>query len=531
MVNGGRGSINSFSINAGAINGAGRNGRQEAFADIVTITLISSSAIYNAKPIATPTGSTEITCLFNIKHAGRVAIVTNGEVTCFVPKIRHASSVISLSITGINISPLITRLCASPVSSRCDILSGCFSIRAGGVSVGVHGDVGARATHISFPAINISAIGLVAAMALRTAMVLSAISCTSSVNANGGYVIAGSSNLGVHSNTQASAGYGVPSLSVISGVGNVFARAVQRIASSSSVVCRSLKTCDAIAAFGGVSIINCKCATTCSAIAEQGQCDNFSGIVIVGASCEYWFVSSADIVTRSIELNINPSVVHISKLDIIPMSKLRVECKINNLLEGYVYKDASSKLNINVNGVAVAYIVGHIHATTEIQSVAEYWHMCAVNLVCDSSSSCLGTTVMNCDAQVDAGSNGLASGHCIWSDALNVDCDVTASVYANVFYELSTERIESAGCMADLALRPTFITSTASAFNCTTTINSYCDIARLCGCNIDCISSIVVYAIGNILASDSIERTMFRPYSNREMFRQYTDREMKTQPV
>lgn len=529
MVIGGIGSINATRINAATINGPGRLGRHEGEFEIVIASSVSSIATYIARPNALLDCQCELTVGANVNFVASCLINSGAELVCVEPKMRHASAVFIISGGGLSIDGLITQYGNVECESLAEFSVDSYMVCAASCDVDVAANLNCEPYQILQPLVDLDCMALADVSAIRYAMCEAAFDCRASANVLAGYSIAGEASFDIKCNMSASAGYGIPSLTVLTCQANMYARAVQFVQSSVGIASSAEMSVTAIAGFGGESVFDCSCLMTCTAVAVQGEVDGMGGTAELVANAEYWHMAHSESNTGAASLDLYPIMIHAGSFNSVCSSDGRIETKVNNIVEAFADFDTASTMGFNVNGVAVARFISHIHAYADMLTSADYRHMAMVSFDNAAEFSVDGTIMAMGEFEIESSAGMQAEAHFRWDAKCESVVTTSISVFANILHEIGKEFLEPINCSCDMAATPRYFINAQVDSVCVAELNADCLITRYATLATDPVQCIMTaYAIGNILAEDSLERTMYRPFVDRCMARPFVDRDMKT---
>ena len=522
--------FNGTALNGATLNGSGGTRVQMAFAAVdVVAAMLAAAWAKRQGDVAPVQGNAEVSWSdygVTQRHVSGASIAAAAGMVAAVPKIRHASAAMVLSTGEAFVSPFAFRAAAAAVDASAHIADGyVYADRSGSADVACTALASGTAFGFMYPHAAPSAEAHVTANAVRRCPSAAAPITRASVNVVGGYSIAAQSAMSCRAVVNATAGYGVPSLSVLTCRAGAYVYARQIIKSGSAFTGKAITSAEAIGGFGGEAHAVCAAMLSATAIAEQGQCDDLTARAVITASAEYWHQTGANISAASI-LSVQALLDHCGQAGIFGTARTRVETQVNNELEGYSEPTAVSVLGINVNGVAVAMTIGHIHAFADVQPVAEYWHMAKGSSIARSLAQSSGTLMHMAEASIHGAASMDAIGHWEWSGAASVFADCAAGGFANMLHRIENVNIPA---NADVFSYATYGHSAFAQALATCAISDGYIFIDMPGASaVDCSATCTAESIGNPDARDPLARTMNRPRVERTMTRPFVDRTMKT---
>lgn len=522
--------FNGTALNGATLNGSGGTRVQVAYAAVDALSNVSAAAWAKRKGEAPPLqGYAEISWDDNSviqRHSTRATINAIASMIAAVPKIRHASAAVVVSMGETSVSPFAFRKGDADIVSVASVNDGYVYVdRIGGSSTACLALVTGTAFGKMYPNSQVSCEAKLSGVAVRRCPSLSTVSVKADVSAIGGYSIAAQSALNCRAVVSATAGYGIPSLSVLSCRAGMYVYARQTIKSGATIAGKANTAAVSIGGFGGVSSALCRASVTATAISEQGQCDDLTARASVSAEAEYWHSAKSNM--AGVNLLTGQAIIdHCGQAAMSGKAVTRVETKVNNQLEGYGDPAAISVLGINVNGVAVAMTIGHIHAYVDVSSVGTYQHMAKSSALANCATSSDGTLVHLGVADISSGTSLNADGHWEWYGASSVAAKCDAEGYGNILHLVDDLDVTA---RATVTPYPTYQHSAKSSCIAVSLLtDGDVSINRGGFADILCTARCGVEAIGNPDARDPLERTMYRAYVDRMMVRPFMDRVMTT---
>ena len=524
--------INGSALNIGTINGTGGNRVIEALAAIDALSECNAAAWALCLPTSTVGASANVSLVQTSiiqRHAPRAIVQAVADMLAGVPKMKYASSSMVLSSGAASVDAYKI---AQPISVDMDttcLFGGTPYIDADGkADAAVAALCSGTAFGIMLPRPEVTTTAQAQAVAVRRCPSLSAVLTKASVTADGGYTIAGHAALSCKASISATAGYGVPSLGMLTCRAGMYVYGRQVHQCSATLLARCAVDADAIAGFGGISNVNCRASVAAIAIAEQGQCDDLTGRAIITANAEYWYMAHAATTSVSL-LTADSFVIRDGKADVVGKPVMRVETKVNNQLEGYSDPTAQSVLGINVNGVAVAISIAHIHAYVDATCDGTYRHMARANGGATCSVQPNGVLVHQAWSAPTVSATVQAGGHWEWYGDSSFVGQCDAGAMPSIRYSIGTTDVDNTACSATILSRATYGHGAYSTVLAESLVlDGDVNVIRYADAIIDCVAVCDVESIGNPDTRDPLERTMYRPYVERMMTRPYIDRRMTT---
>lgn len=522
--------FNGTALNGATLNGSGGTRVQEAYAAVDALSNVSAAAWAKRKGETPPLqGYAEISWDDNSviqRHSTRATINAIASMVAAVPKIRHASAAVVVSMGETSVSPFAFRKGDADIVSVASVNDGYVYVDREGLA-----DIAclALATGTAFgkmyPNSQASGAAELNGVAVRRCPSSSAMTVTADLTGLGGYSIAAQSALSCRATINATAGLGIPSLSVLTCRAGMYVYARQTIKSGAAITGKANTSAVSIGGFCGESSALCRASVAATAIAEQGQCDDLTARAIVSADAEYWHCAQSSMTGVNL-LTGQALVDHCGQAAMSGKAVARVETKVNNQLEGYGDPAAISVLGINANGVAVAMTIGHIYAYVDVSSVGTYQHMARSSVMANCSANSNGTLVQLGVAHISSSANLNADGHWEWYGVSEVIGTGGLEGSGNLLHLVEDT---SLGAYAGIIAYPTYqhgAKSDSIALCELMTGDVY--IVRMCESSITAEANCIAESIGNPDARDPLERTMYRAYVDRMMVRPFTDRAMTT---
>ena len=527
--------INGSALNIGTINGTGGNRVIEALAAIDALSECDAAAWALCLPTSTVGASANVSLVqtsITQRHASLAVIRAVADMLAGIPKMKYASSSAVLSSGTASVDAYkIAQPISVDMDTTCLFGAAPYIGADGKAAVATSALCSGTAFGIMQPRPEVTATAQTQAVAVRRCPSLSAVLAQATVAADGGYSIAADATLSCKANISATGGYGIPSLGMLTCRAGMYVYGKQTHQCGASISCRCNTSAVSIVGFGAFAYPVGTASAIATAIAEQGKCDDLTARAEVLATAEYWH--QARVATSGVSLLTADSyVICDGRADVLGKPVVRVETQVNNELEGYSDPTAVSVLGINVNGVAVAISIAHIHAFVDIECVGEYWHKAKANAGALCVAVADGILVQQSNADATSNANVTADAHWLWFGETTGISKAVTDASANILHSIGNDDIDDSVCVAVVTCAATYghnaRSNALAVCDITDGIGGVVYIEKIGESNIDCMAECSAESIGNPDSRDQLERTMYRAYVERTMSRPFVDRAMKT---
>lgn len=516
-------------LNGSALNGAALNASARSTFILALCAAVASADVSAAGAITRYCGSTvaascEIASSPNQHYAAVAAFSGSASIVAAPPYQTFASASVAVSTGEGSAAGDVTRYCLAGITGSASVAPAAWLNQKAAGDFAGSGSVTAINSVRRPGAAAAAGECSIAATSFGILHSPAAVSGSASLTANGVHALRANAAAGGSASIMVNAGYGIPSATIVISAAQVYAYAkATRMAFASPGGSSAMTAAGRLDAYG-VANLSCSAQASAWVIQMQGTADA-SGAASLAPNATYVHMAAGGIggaasvaaagdITRYVQAAIGGSAA------------LRVETKVNNLLEGFALPDALSTVTFNAYGVVVAPLISHFDGSAEISANGTYRHMAHAAGGASAAIIAAGTYEYMGAASVSSVATINAAGRFLWAGASAIHAQAfDVEAYPALRHLASAEG--SAGVAVSISA--TRITRATVAGLAGAEIDSAPLITRYGLASVPGVASIAAIAttVGNPDARDPDERTMRRPFTDRTMRRPFVDRTMK----
>ena len=321
------------------------------------------------------------------------------------------------------------------------------------------------------------------------------------------------------------AGYGMPSATAIAAKADISAYAkATRLANALSSGAAQVTATAQIQAYGNANIVG-TCQAGAWVIKLQGSSYSTLGVANVVAAATYVFQVTSSLGGNG-EMVANSVISQHVEATLGGTAVLRVETKVNNLLEGFSDPGALSEMTVNAQAVVVAPLIMHFDGSANILANATYVYRSYASVNAVATVTAVGVHEHQGVADVVTSGDVAATAHFLWAGEADVDgAGFTVEAYPALLIKARSD-ISADGEIVPIATRTQAAVATISGsadIADVTTVTRYG--SALVECTVEVVSSPL--AVGSAETRDPPERTMYRIATVRTMYRPFIDRTLR----
>lgn len=516
--------LNASTLNGVVLNGTARNAFLLALCAVVASADVAAQASITRYGAATVAASSDLASDPKQRFAAGSAITPSVAILAVLPYQTYASSAVLLTSGNQQATADITRYCGASLPGSTQVTSAAWLKQAANSAVTGSAAVTATDWVRALGAASIAAAATVSPQATRRCFSGGAMGAAATVTANGKFVQKGAAAGAGSALITAHAGFGIPSATVVVSSASISAYAkANRLARANPSGSAQATATAKVTAAGVANILGSAQASAwvvqvqgAAAATAQGTVSSTATYVYMGNSSMQGAVAIAadSVITRYVDALLDTS------------AQLRVEPKVNNLLDGYSNPGALSTLAFNATGVVVAPLISHFYGSAQVVPMATYIHQAKAQGGAQATIAAAGVYHHQAAASVSTASAVTSQAHFRWPAMAAVSIDVGELEAYPALRQRATATLVSNGVVqAQAHYRHTaqVAASTEVQIAANGLVTTY-PVLTMGG---QATVTAEAMMIGNPAARDPVERTMRRPYVNRVMRRPFVNRTMK----